>query len=123
MMIESLADRLHEPAGPHHRAPDKTAARRMATLEAAGRARVPFTTGILVGIGETPAERVEALVAIRDATARHGHGRRSSSRTSCRSRAPPCTPAPACDPEEFVRTIATARIVLGPRCTCRRRRT
>src|SRR6185295_1212721 len=57
MMIETLADRLHEPGGPHHGAPDKTAARRLGTLEAAGRARVPFTTGILVGIGETAAER------------------------------------------------------------------
>ena len=53
MMLESLADRLHEPGGPHHRAPDKTAARRLATLDAAGRAQVPYTTGILVGIGET----------------------------------------------------------------------
>src|SRR5258708_4088828 len=56
MMIETLADRLHEPGGAHHGAPDKTAARRLATLYAAGRARVPFTTGILVGIGETRAE-------------------------------------------------------------------
>ncbi len=55
MMIETLADRLHEPGGAHFGAPDKTAARRLATLDAAGRARVPFTTGILVGIGETRA--------------------------------------------------------------------
>ena len=54
MMIETLAARLGEPGGPHSGAPDKTPERRLATLEAAGRARVPFTTGILVGIGETP---------------------------------------------------------------------
>ena len=64
MMIETLAARLGEPGGPHYGAPDKTPERRLATLHAAGRARVPFTTGILVGIGETRAERIDALVAI-----------------------------------------------------------
>src|SRR4051794_7030053 len=73
MMIETLAGRLHEPGGPHAGAPDKTPERRLATLEAAGRARVPFTTGILVGIGETRRERLDALVAIQDSHARHGH--------------------------------------------------
>ena len=76
MMIETLAARLGEPGGPHHGAPDKTPVRRLATLEAAGRARVPFTTGILVGIGETRTERIDALLAIRDAHLRHGHVRR-----------------------------------------------
>src|SRR5918994_1507922 len=73
MMIETLAARLGEPGGPHHGAPDKTPARRLATLEAAGAALVPFTTGILVGIGETRVERVDALLAIRESHARHGH--------------------------------------------------
>src|SRR4249920_3434448 len=73
MMIETLADRLAEPGGPHAGAPDKTPARRLATLEAAGRARVPFTTGILVGIGETRQERLDALLAIQAAHERHGH--------------------------------------------------
>ena len=72
-MLESLADRLHEPGAPHYEAPDKTAARRLATLEAAGQARIPFTTGILVGFGETPEERIDALLAIRAAHERHGH--------------------------------------------------
>ncbi|MET0276544.1 MAG: 7,8-didemethyl-8-hydroxy-5-deazariboflavin synthase CofG, partial [Acidimicrobiia bacterium] len=73
MMIETLAARLAEPGGPHAGAPDKTPERRLATLDAAGRAQVPFTTGILVGIGETRCERIEALLAIRDSHARHGH--------------------------------------------------
>src|SRR5204862_3585428 len=73
MMIETLAARLAEPGGPHAGAPDKTPARRLATLEAAGHAAIPFTTGILVGIGETRAERLDALVAIRGAHERHGH--------------------------------------------------
>ena len=76
MMIETLADRLGEPGGPHYGAPDKTPARRLATLDAAGRARVPFTTGILVGIGETRAERLDALVAIAE--------RAPSSTVTCR---------------------------------------
>ena len=65
MMLETLAARLGEPGGPHHGAPDKTPERRLAALDAAGRAGVPFTTGILVGIGETRAERIDALRAIR----------------------------------------------------------
>src|SRR5690349_5239002 len=73
MMIETLAARLGEPGGPHHGAPDKTPERRLATLDAAGRAAVPFTTGILVGIGETREERIDALEAIADAHRRYGH--------------------------------------------------
>jgi FO synthase len=61
MMLETLAARLGAPGGPHAGAPDKVPERRLATLEAAGRARVPFTTGILVGIGETRRERLDAL--------------------------------------------------------------
>jgi 7,8-didemethyl-8-hydroxy-5-deazariboflavin synthase CofH subunit/7,8-didemethyl-8-hydroxy-5-deazariboflavin synthase CofG subunit len=114
MMIESLADRLHEPGGPHHRAPDKTTARRLATLEAAGEARVPFTTGILVGIGETPEERLRALVAIRDAHARHGHVQEVIVQNFLPKPGTAMHVAPACDREEFLRTIATARLVLGP---------
>ena len=113
MMIESLADRLHERGGAHHRAPDKTAARRLATLEAAGVARVPFTTGILVGIGETEAERLDALLAIRESHARHGHVQEvivqnflPKPGTGMHAEAP-------CDPEDFVRAIAIARLVLG----------
>ncbi len=114
MMLESLADRLHEPGGPHHRAPDKTAARRLATLEAAGEAKVPFTTGILVGIGETAEERVDALVAIRDAHARHGHVQEVIVQNFLPKPGTAMHAAPACDPEAFLRTIATARLVLGP---------
>src|SRR5207237_398232 len=68
-----LAARLGEAGGPHHRAPDKTPERRLATLEAAGEARVPFTTGLLVGFGETREERIETLLAIEASHRRHGH--------------------------------------------------
>lgn len=73
LMLENVSDRLCKKGMPHHRAPDKKPERRLAMLEAAGRLRIPFTTGILVGIGETRRERVQALLAIRDAHRRYGH--------------------------------------------------
>src|SRR5882724_2018977 len=73
IMLETASERLSRRGGPHFGSPDKVPGRRLATLEAAGRARVPFTTGILIGIGETRRERIEALLAIRDTHERHGH--------------------------------------------------
>jgi len=113
MMIESLADRLHEPGGPHFGAPDKTSARRLETLEAAGRARVPFTTGILVGIGEAPEERVDALLAIRASHERHGHVQEVIVQNFLPKPGTRMHDRPACDAEDFVRTVAIARLVLG----------
>ena len=69
MMVESLRDDLDC----HRGAPDKVPARRLATLEAAGQLQIPFTTGILVGIGEDVADRAEALEAIAASHRRHGH--------------------------------------------------
>jgi len=73
IMLETTADRLSARGGPHFGSPDKLPARRLATLEEAGRARVAFTTGILIGIGETREERLEALEVIRGLHERHGH--------------------------------------------------
>src|ERR1700712_2919487 len=66
LMLETLSDRLGEKGEAHYGSPDKVPALRMASLEAAGRAKMPVTSGILVGIGETPRERIEALIALRD---------------------------------------------------------
>ena len=113
MMIETLAARLGEPGGPHHGAPDKTPERRLATLEAAGRARVPFTTGILVGIGETRAERIDALEAIADAH-RAPRPRARGDRPELPAQAghrDAHAPTP-CPPDEFLWSIAAARLVL-----------
>src|SRR5436853_572571 len=66
LMLEGSAPALFARGGPHFGSPDKRPEARLATIAAAGEARVPFTTGILVGIGETRAERLEALFAIRD---------------------------------------------------------
>ena len=109
MMIETLAD---VPA--HRLAPDKTPERRLATLEAAGRERIPFTTGLLVGIGETRRDRLESLEAIAASHRRFGHVQEviiqnflPKPRTAMASEAP-------CDDEEFRWTIAVARLVLPP---------
>ena len=73
IMLESTSRRLCEKGGPHYGSPDKDPEVRLATLERAGELAVPFTTGILIGIGETRRERVESLLAIRDVHERHGH--------------------------------------------------
>jgi 7,8-didemethyl-8-hydroxy-5-deazariboflavin synthase CofH subunit/7,8-didemethyl-8-hydroxy-5-deazariboflavin synthase CofG subunit len=112
MMIETLADRLHEPGGAHHGAPDKTAARRLATLHAAGRARVPFTTGILVGIGETRAECIEALVAIANAHLEHGHVQEVIVQNFLPKAGTAMHRAAPCPTDEFLWSIAAARLIL-----------
>ncbi len=113
LMLETSADRLSERGGPHRGSPDKQPAVRLAMIEAAGRARVPFTTGLLIGIGETRAERIEALLAIRDAHDRHGHIQEVIIQNF---RAKPGTrmagaPEPSLD--EHLWTIAAARLILG----------
>ena len=114
MMIETLAKRLADPGGPHHDAPDKTPARRLATLDAAGVARVPFTTGILVGIGETRDERLDALLAIRDSHARYGHVQEVIVQNFLPKPGTAMHRHQPCDRDEFVWTVAAARHVLGP---------
>lgn len=111
MMLESIAGRLCEPGGPHWAAPDKTPARRLATLEAAGRSRVPFTTGILVGIGETRLERIEALLAIRDLHQRYGHVQEVIIQNFLPKQSTGMASAPPCDEEEHLWSIAAARLV------------
>ena len=117
LMLESLSPRLCEKGGAHHGSPDKTPAQRLEALEAAGRMRVPFTTGILIGIGETRAERLDALVAIRDSHQRHGHVQEVIVQNF---RAKPGTrmaEAPEPPLVEHLWTIAAARLILGPEMT------
>src|SRR5665647_2128536 len=73
MMLESASPRLTERGEPHHGSPDKEPSARLATIRMAGEQRVPFTTGILIGIGETRQERIEALLALRDLHEAYGH--------------------------------------------------
>jgi FO synthase len=114
LMLETTSERLARRGGPHFGSPDKLPAARLATLEAAGAARVPFTTGILIGIGETRAERLEALLAIAESHRRHGHVQEVIVQNF---RAKPGTRmerAPEPTVEELVWTLAAARILLPP---------
>jgi FO synthase len=113
LMLESVSPRLAERGGPHWASPDKLPAPRLATIEAAGEAAVPFTTGILIGIGESRAERIDALLAIRDLASAGGHVQEVIVQNF---RAKPGTrmadaPEPAL--EELLWTCAAARLVLG----------
>ena len=73
IMLESTAERLCGPGGPHEHAPDKRPSTRLAMIRKAGRLQIPFTSGILIGIGETATERIEALLALRDLHDEYGH--------------------------------------------------
>ena len=73
LMLESTSPRLYEPGGPHEFAPSKRPRVRLRTIEIAGELKVPFTTGILIGIGETRQERIDALLAIRRLHKAHEH--------------------------------------------------
>jgi FO synthase len=112
-MLETTSERLSARGGPHFGSPDKHPAARLGTIAAAGAERVPFTTGILIGIGETRAERIDALRAIRELADRHGHVQEvivQNFRAKAGTRM-----AGASEPalEELLWTIAVARIVLG----------
>jgi FO synthase len=114
IMLETTADRLSRKGGPHWASPDKVPARRIETIAAAGELRIPFTTGILIGIGETREERIDALLAIRELGERHGHVQEVIVQNF---RAKPGTrmaehPEPSLD--DHLWTIASARILLGP---------
>jgi FO synthase len=113
LMLETTSERLSARDGPHFGSPDKAPALRLATLAAAGEEQVPFTTGILIGIGETRAERLDALHAIRELADRYGHVQEVIVQNF---RAKPGTRmSDAAEPEleELMWTIAAARLVLG----------
>jgi FO synthase len=115
LMLETTSERLAARGGPHFGSPDKAPALRLATIAAAGAARVPFTTGVLIGIGETRAERIDALLAIRDLSDRHGNVQEVIVQNF---RAKPGTrmaDAPEPPLDELLWTIAVARILLGAR--------
>ena len=110
MMLESLRDDL----ACHNGSPDKTPERRLATLEAAGSLRIPFTTGILVGIGESRSDRIAALSAIADSHRRHGHVQEVIVQNFLPKTGTAMHAAPPCPADEFVDAIALARVFLPP---------
>lgn len=114
LMLENISDRLTEEGMPHHLCPDKVPAVRMGTIDAAGQLDVPFTTGILVGIGESTAEIVDSLLALRAANDRGGHIQeyiiqnfRAKANTRMRFSPEPEIPF-------FVKVVAVSRWILGP---------
>jgi FO synthase len=112
LMLETTSARLSQRGGPHFGSPDKRPAARLATLDTAGAERVPFTTGILIGIGETRAERIDALLAIRESHERYGHVQEVIVQNF---RAKPGTrmaDAPEPTVDDHLWTIAAARILL-----------
>ena len=113
IMLESAAERLCERGGPHHRSPDKHPAVRLETLRAAGEVAVPFTTGLLIGIGETRRERVETLLAIRELHERYGHVQEIIVQNFRAKAGTRMARHPEPTLEELQWTIAMARLVFG----------
>jgi len=112
LMLESVSERLRERGGAHQQAPDKDPAVRLAMLRTAGELRIPFTTGILIGIGETRAERVASLRAIADLHSAYGHIQEVIIQNF---RAKPSTRmagAPEPESADMARTIAVARLMM-----------
>ncbi|HVO94447.1 MAG TPA: 7,8-didemethyl-8-hydroxy-5-deazariboflavin synthase CofG [Terriglobales bacterium] len=113
LMLESVSERLLLPGGAHDNAPDKKPAVRMRTLELAGKLRLPFTTGILIGIGENWEERIDSLLAIRQLHDRYGHIQEVIVQNF---RSKPTIPMHAhadATREDMLKTIAIARLILG----------
>ncbi len=115
MMLETSSDRLSRRGGPHFGSPDKVPAVRLRTIEDAGRLSIPFTTGILVGIGETLRERAESLLAIRDLDRKYRHVQEVIVQNFVPKPGTAMHAAPPPEADEYLAAIAAARVVFGPR--------
>jgi FO synthase len=114
LMLETSSERLSSKGGPHFGSPDKHPVVRLRTIEDAGRLAIPFTTGILVGIGEDAHERAASVFAIRELHRRYGHIQEVIVQNF---RAKPGTAmagSPEPEEEEFLAAVATTRVVMGP---------
>jgi FO synthase len=114
IMLESVSDRLCEKGGPHYGSPDKRPSVRLETTRLAGQLRVPFTSGMLIGIGETRLERIETLLALRNLHRQYGHIQEIIVQNF---RAKPGTrmaASPEPDLDDLLWTLAIARIIFGP---------
>jgi FO synthase len=112
LMLENVSPRLCAPGGPHHRAPDKRPEKRLAMIAAAGRLKIPFTTGILVGIGETRRERAESLLAIRRLAREYGHVQEVIVQNFRAGPGTKMADAPEPDEAELTHAVALARLIL-----------
>lgn len=112
LMLESTSDRLCEKGGAHFGSPDKVPALRIASLEAAGRAKMAMTTGVLIGIGETATERMESLIAMRDLYLGYGHIQEVIVQNFTPKPGTRMAGAPEASEADFLRVLAAARIVM-----------
>ena len=113
IMLESASSRLCEKGMPHYGSPDKDPVTRLETIELAGQAGVPFTSGILIGIGETRLERIESLLALRSSHERHGHLQEVIVQNFRAKENTKMAQAPEPDLHELVWTLAVARLIFG----------
>jgi FO synthase len=114
IMLETTAERLGRRGGPHWASPDKIPARRLETIRLAGELAIPFTSGILIGIGETREERIDALLALRALGDEHGHVQEVIVQNFRAKRGTRMASHPEPSLDEHLWTIAVARILLGP---------
>lgn len=113
IMLESASERLCEKGMPHYGSPDKTPEARLQTLRRAGEARVPFTSGILIGIGETRAERIDSLLALRALHLEYGHLQEVIVQNFRAKAGTKMAAAPEPDLDDLLWTIAVARLIFG----------
>jgi 7,8-didemethyl-8-hydroxy-5-deazariboflavin synthase CofG subunit len=113
IMLENISERLMLPGHAHDNAPDKKPAIRMRMMEEAGKLRIPFTTGILIGIGETWEERIDSLYAIRELHQRYGHVQEVIIQNFRAKREIPMRDHPDPGKDEMLKTIALARLIFG----------
>ncbi|MCW1950039.1 MAG: 5-amino-6-(D-ribitylamino)uracil--L-tyrosine 4-hydroxyphenyl transferase CofH [Octadecabacter sp.] len=113
IMLETVSARLGERGGCHFGSPDKDPAVRLRTIEQAGELNIPFTSGILIGIGETRAERIESLLALRDLHDKHGHIQEIIIQNFRAKPNPKMANAPEPGLQDLHWTIAVARIIFG----------
>ncbi len=114
MMLETITKRLSRKGGPHYACPDKTPIQRLRTLSRVGNKKVPFTTGLLIGIGETFEERIEALEEINRIHAKHGNIQEVIIQNFRKKPDIKMANHPEPTLEAMLRTIAAARIILNP---------
>jgi len=114
LMLENVSPRLMRDGLPHANAPDKVPALRLRTIEEAGKLSIAFTTGILIGIGETMEERIDSLLAIRALHEKYGHIQEVIIQNFRAKPEIPMAHHPEPSLEDMLRTIALARLILGP---------
>jgi FO synthase len=114
LMLESASERLCERGGPHHGCPDKRPRVRLQSIRAAGALNLPFTSGILIGIGETRRERIESMLALRAVQARYGHIQEIIVQNFRAKPGTAMADAPEPTLEDHLWTIAVARLVFAP---------